>query len=680
MFLAYIRGLMRSLLLFALAVPTLLFGEAAQPGLAVSFSAAGKADARTARLAALYVPKGSPATPFLPAGAFSATFTGQIDSSLRAEYTFIVEVRGQVKVSINGQPILDAAGAAAAQYADKTVQLNKGANPVLIEYLSDGEEDAQLRLDWASKDFPREPVPPTAWTHLANAAASAGEQVREGRMLFATRHCASCHAAGALVASDGTGMPELLATAPDLMDAGARFQTPWLAAWVQNPRAIRPDATMPHVPLVPEQAADIAAYLATLGTPAKVIVEKADAEAALAGGGVFANLGCIACHTAPDFSEKDEHARIPLAHVRGKFQRAALLEFLKMPGMHSPWTRMPNFRLSDPEAAQLTAYLLGSAKAEFPATNGDAAKGKTLVTSVGCVNCHTLPGIEKSELKAPALAAVMKAADKGCLAEQPGTAPDFGFTPAQRDALRAFVKTDLASLKQDVFAEFAERQVRHMNCIACHPRDARQSTWQLVESEMSALQNAAPAPAEELEGAPIAGTAVPHLTWFGEKLHTGWMSAFIAGAAPTKPRPWLTARMPGFGAPAGGIANGLAHQHGFPLTDAPESAVNKEKATNGEKLIGADGGFNCTTCHGVKDMAATAVFEAPGTNLGSATDRLRKGYYLRWLLAPLRIDAETKMPKFSEDGVTTQLTDVLGGKAGEQFEAIWEYLRSLNAR
>jgi len=28
--------------------------------------------------------------------------------------------------------------------------------------------------------------------------------------------------------------------------------------------------------------------------------------------------------------------------------------------------------------------------------------------------------------------------------------------------------------------------------------------------------------------------------------------------------------------------------------------------------------------------------------------------------------------------VTTQITDVLGGKAADQFEAIWQYLHSLN--
>ena len=79
----------------------------------------------------------------------------------------------------------------------------------------------------------------------------------------------------------------------------------------------------------------------------------------------------------------------------------------------------------------------------------------------------------------------------------------------------------------------------------------------------------------------------------------------------------------------------------------------------------------------MKDIAPTAVFEAPGINLAYTTERLRKGFFQRWLLAPLRIDAETKMPKFSEDGVSTQITDVLDGKAAQQFDAIWQYLQTV---
>ncbi len=664
---------MRHALILALIISSLAFAAVEKTqGLAVSYTAGGKADTTTARLAALYVPKGSPATPFLPVGPFKATFRADIASQLRGEYTFAVEVRGQVKVSINGAEILDAAGAAAAQYADKTIQLNKGANAVVIEFANDGEEDALLRFDWWSKEFPREPVPPTVWSHTADAA---GAQLREGRMLFATRHCASCHDAGALIAKDGTGMPELLATAPSLMDAGARFQAPWIAAWVEAPRAVRPGATMPHLPITKAQAADIAAYLATTGKPVKEADQPTDDAVLGKGAALFGNLACVACHTTPDVAEPDtEHARTPLAHVSAKFHPAALREFLKMPGMHNPWTRMPNFRLTDDETAALAAYVRVNAKTTFPLVKGDAANGKKLFVA-NCAACHATPAGE-AIAKAAKLADILAAGEKGCLAEKPDKAPDFGFTAEQRGALLAFLKTDLASLKQDTFADFAERQIRHQNCTACHPRDGVQSAFQLVEGELAALIAGAPAPEGQTEGNTVPPTAIPHLTWFGEKLQPGWAGIFIAGAAPYKPRPWLAPRMPGFGAPGIGIANGLAFQHGFPLADQPEPLADAALAAHGQKLISADGGFNCVQCHGVKDVPPTAVFEAPGINLAYTTERIRKGYFQRWLLAPLRIDADTKMPKFSEDAVNTQLTDILDGKAAKQFDAVWQYLRS----
>ena len=665
---------MRNALILALAIPTLAMAAAEkQQGLSVTYSAGGKSDTTTSRLAALYVPKNSPSTPFLPKGPFKAKLTGDVTVPLRGEYTFAVEVRGQVKVSINGQEILDAAGAAAAQYADKTVQLTKGAHPVVVEFFNDNEEDALLRLDWWSKEFPREPVPPTVWTHTSDAE---GAKVREGRMLFATRHCASCHDGGAAIVKDGTGMPEMLATAPDLIDAGARFKQPWLAAWIENPRAIRPDATMPHLPLTKAQAADIAAYLATTGKPVKAEVKPADETVLGKGAGHFGNLGCVACHTAPDVTEADrENNRILLSHAGAKFQSGTLTEFLKMPGMHNPWTRMPNFRLTDSEAAELSAYILANAKAEFPDVKGDAESGRKLFAA-NCTACHQTTDPAPAP-KAAALAAVIAAGQKGCLSEKPDKAPDFGFTAAQREAVVAFLKTDLLSLKQDTFADFAERQIQHMNCTACHPRDGRQSTFQIVEGELAALTANAPHPEGQTEGNTVPATAIPQLTWLGEKLQPGWSGSFIAGAAPYKPRPWLASRMPGFGAPGVGIANGLAFQHGLPLTDAPQAAADKAVTEAGHKLLGADGGFNCVQCHAVKDVAATAVFEAPGINLAYSTERLRAGYYRRWMLAPLRIDPDTKMPKFSDDAVGTQITDVLEGKADKQFDAIWQYLRTV---
>src|SRR5438445_9023719 len=123
---------------------------------------------------------------------------------------------------------------------------------------------------------------------------------------------------------------------------------------------------------------------------------------------------------------------------------------------------MPNFRLSDDEAKNISAYLLANSKdLDGDAPKGDAANGQKLVASAGCVSCHNLTGTQ-SQSKAADLASVVKETTKGCLAADDasrGKAPDFGLTADQRDALVAFVSTDRSSLKHDVPAEFAQRQI-----------------------------------------------------------------------------------------------------------------------------------------------------------------------------------------------------------------------------
>jgi cytochrome c2 len=336
---------------------------------------------------------------------------------------------------------------------------------------------------------------------------------------------------------------------------------------------------------------------------------------------------------------------------------------------------MPNFRLTDEESTQLASYLLsGSQKELSPAPKGDATRGGQLLATSGCLNCHAgLPPTTQ-----PTLPSTLASGwTKGCMADTPanrGKAPDFALEPAQAEALRAFAAHGFASLKTDLPLEFAERQIRTLRCTACHSADGKPSTWGELEDEMAPLQAAAPAP--EQEGAPVASTALPHLTWMGEKLLPSWMEGFIAGKPHPKPRPWLIARMPGFATFAEGVSKGLSLAHGFPLQPAPESAPEEEQLKNGETLLGENGGFNCITCHAVGEKAATAVFEAPGVNLGWASKRLRKEYFHRWLLHPLRIDPETKMPKFADEEGRTPLTDLYDGKATDQFEAIWQFLKT----
>ena len=646
-------------------------------GLSLTFTAGGKSDTRAARLVALAVPAGQPVTPFLPAGPFTAKWEADIVSDMRAEFTFAAEVQGAVKVTLNGAAILEGT----AKVEGKAVKLQKGANKLAVEFTSPAKGDALLRLLWSSKEFPWEPVPPTDFQHNTNAAdLRTGERVRAGRLLFAELRCTACHDGAGLLPAKGQGMPELAQDAPQFGELGAKFNEPWLAAWINDPHAIRPHTLMPRVfadgkpGQTDQRAADLAAYFISLGAPPAT--KPPDASLAPQGAALFANLGCIACHSKPDGEAVDQHSRVSLAHVRRKWHAPALAAYLRDPEKNFAWSRMPHFRLSDAEAAQLTAFLLTTAQEEGPAApKGDATRGAQLLVSSGCLNCHA--GLPPTTT--PTLALTLKGGwTKGCLAPDAtarGKAPDFALTPSQRDALTAFAAAGFASLKQDAAVEFAGRQIANLRCTACHARDGQASLWSKLEGETAQL--AALAPLEEGEGKPVATTTLPPLTWLGEKLQPAWMAQFIAGHGKDKPRPWIIARMPGFPAVAEGIASGLSLAHGFPLTPAAPIASAPEKMKAGETLLGENGGFNCLQCHALGDRAATAVFEAPAPNFALSRERLRKEFFDRWLLFPLRIDPETKMPRFADDDGKTPLTDFFDGKASEQYDAIWQYLQSL---
>ena len=658
----------RLLCLLAATVATALSAQDL-PGLKVTFVAAGKTDVRSDRLLALYVPAGQAPSPFLAAGPFTAKWEGDLQSPLRGTFKLSAESSGKFKLSLNGQPLLDGPGI-------KTVQLNKGANRIVAEIASADQGDTFVRLSWASKDFPLEPVPPTILTHPADKDLDAATQRREGRLLFAQMNCAACHADASLVPAKGTGMPELGQNAPLLAELGAKYRPEWIADWIDHPHGIRPHTLMPKVfngADAHQKAADIAAMLTQGAKPMELHEKK---ELAPQGGALFANLGCVACHQRPDAEGADAHDRIPLGHVSDKWNQSALVEFLKDPAKNYAATRMPHFRLEDEEAVQLASYLINRGRMiKRQALAGDATRGAALIVSAGCLTCHAgMPATTQ-----PTLAAVLKAGDKGCLSpdgKARAGAPDFALTEKQRTALKAFLATDLASLKQDTPAEFAERQIKNLNCVACHARDGNVSTWTKVDGEAKKLRDALP-PKEHVEGEPVPDAPIPALTWLGEKLRHDWMSKFIAGQVDYKPRPWLIGRMPGFAHVADGVALGLNHQHGLPQKEAAEPAPNAEMIANGEKLIGADGGFNCITCHAVGEKEATAVFEAPAINFAQTAERLRKGYFHRWVLAPTRIDPDTKMPKYADPEGVTQLSEPYEGKGPTQFEAIRQYIRTV---
>lgn len=667
--------------------------ESLVPGAA---GAAPATDTRTARVFALYVPARTPPTPFLPAGPFRAVFESDIVASFKDDYAFSADGRGRVTVTLNGTIVLEASGEDLSAVAGKPVTLKKGDNRIVIRYESPAAGDAAFRLYWTGSEAKvREPIPwmPTAGFRrhdVSDKALRTGERLRHGRELLATLRCLKCHADGA--APSPQDMPELSMDAPDLSDAGARLHGEWVAKWLADPAALRTEAaaaTCPKIAADPAEAADMAAYLATLGKPADPGPAPSEEDAkkfAGAGGKLFVQLGCLSCHTLPNRDDwADAKERVPLRLVSAKWRPAALKAFLKQPDRHYKWVRMPNFQFSDDEAGKLAAFLLTPAKAEAGSADisaGDAARGKSLVASAGCLSCHTAGAGVANAAKAPALAAIPAAGwSRGCVAPKVEAdakrVPDFKLTDDGRAALIAFAATDRRSLRVDTPGEFAERQIRLLRCSSCHKRDDRQEDpWEdLKEEAEGVIAEAGGWTEEEQEEAKHYPPEQirPSLTWTGEKLRPEWSAAFLAGKVKYKPRPYLRARMPAFAVRAEGLARGLTLEHGFPVTQPDHPAPKAEESEVGRKLAGKNGGLACTACHAVGSYQAVGVFEAPGVNFVHVRERITKRYYDRWLVSPLRVEPGTKMPQFWKEG-RTDIAAVYGGDASRQFAALWEYL------
>ncbi len=673
---ASLRSFLMCALALALSAHTRLRAAEAKspPGLVATFQAGAQTDSTVASTVALYVPAGQPPTPFLPGGKFTATWEGAILADLRGSFRFQAELNGTLTVEINGTNVVEALSPGTASPLSKPVQLNKGSNSFKAHFTSPATGDAFVRLGWTEQGTNVAPIPTASFTHPVTKELASADARRLGRALFLEHRCIKCHADDKLVA---TGVPELKMDAPSLEGIGTRRHYDWMASWILDPKALRPSARMPkllHGATAPADAEAIAAYLASLkmgGEPKFAAVAYQTKQNKPAEGGepatagdtkpLYERLHCIGCHNPPDAAQPDP-AKLSQKRIAEKFPRGALAEYLRAPDTGYAWTRMPDFHLSAAEAKELEEYLFNAApKLELKPAPTEVAiieKGKKLVQTTGCLNCHALT-LENKFTGGPKNIFDVRVFDVRVMIRDQYPRPnhcigypmhiDYGFSPEQREALYRFVsELGKASLTRHVPAEFAERQAAQLNCTACHG---------------------------QLEG-------FPPLDALGAKLKPEWMAKFISGEIPHKIRydqhpkgePWLEARMPAFRSRATELARGLAAEQGFAPVSLPEPPVDMELAKVGQKLTGKDGGFQCIACHGVGSLLAMDVFESEGINLAWSADRLQPSFFRRWLRAPTSVDPQTKMPAYFDEG-KSPLTDFLDGDAERQIGAVWEYIR-----
>ncbi len=313
---------------------------------------------------------------------FSAVYRGV----LRVERGDTYVLSGNAVIEIDGKAV-----------GGKPVQLAAGDHPLVVRY--NGKGAGRLQLRWKASFFAEEPLPPDALFHQPPATKVFEDQqkIDEGRFLYASHGCASCH--------QPAGGVKLSHRGPDLSNAAQRLNADWLHNWLEDPRQHRPQTTMPRPQVNAQQRSDLVAFIMTLQESAAVHEEGPQDETSVQHGQeLFQRTGCVKCHGETN----------PLNNVAAKYKSvSALARFIADPLKTSPHGRMPelfNAKTEMKEVRQIADYLFTlhdnkQAAAEEEAPQGDAARGAKVFASAGCANCHTArrnDGRVTSTLDAPA--------------------------------------------------------------------------------------------------------------------------------------------------------------------------------------------------------------------------------------------------------------------------------------
>ena len=548
------------------------------------------------------------------AASFEAEWTGFLLVLRTADYTFD---RAGAQVFIDGKPI-----------GDEPIRIESGRRPVRIAYRrADGP--ARLRIRWKAAYFDWEPIPPDRWSHDPGAGPTRQDfLIEQGRRLAEDYGCVNCHRTESKSLRGRPGH--------DLTGIASRVATPWLAHWIEDPRAFRPRSPMPRQ-LTPEQSRDAAAYFASLAQGGDFEFQRMSKEAGpFHGQQLFATLGCAACHENPESDPAQA-----LDGLGSKMSVAALKAYLLDPARFDPAGRMPSSALTDKEAYNLATLLTRSRNPVFeqPTEKGDANRGRSVIRFAGCLACHALDGeaAASNEHAAPELSRLSP--DKGCLAEDPTGVPIYSLEDDQRRALNAFVAAyhEHPDISPSPVYDLP-RRMRQLGCVTCHQVDHIGPT------------------------APVAETA-PTLSEAGAKLTPSWIASTLDGSADNHHRRQL--RMPRYDAAvsepfvaalakASGLAPDTASDTG------PTETAFSTTAARGVGFLGTNAsrdGMGCVGCHGFQGHDPLGE---DGPDLTHAGRRLRSDWFRRWMRDPARIVSGTSMPNYFTSTARAETEQTIG--------------------
>lgn len=383
-----------------------------------------------------------------------------------------------------------------------------------------------------------------------------------GFLLLNELNCVACHAPPAALASQFPGF-----VATNLEGVASRLAPLELEIFIRNPRFAKRDTIMPSLFAGPDRDLDevaaLRAWLGTLTAPASGH-PIGDIER---GRALYHRIGCVACH-APENGYRPpgipENAEIEMAglasvpmNLADIYDLDALTEFLLHPNEQRPSGRMPDFRLSPADAADLAAYLKAGPDLLLPVNLAEAlasdappadealvARGKELFVSKQCHACHAEPGAAGNDLAGPTsgpLASLDPASTGGCFSERPagGKVPFYGLDLVQKRAISAALRRLGERAGLDPARELDWR-LKQLNCYACHelagtggPETSREVYFGFRDETALAMGR--------------EGHLPPALDGVAERLSRGQLETILFGVGDSPPlRPHLLVPMPSY--------------------------------------------------------------------------------------------------------------------------------------
>lgn len=239
----------------------------------------------------------------------------------------------------------------------------------------------------------------------------------KGISLFVDLGCNGCH----LI----KGYENLHKIGPNLNKVASKVKKEWIVDWIKNPKEYMPNSRMPHFNLKDDEVVAVASFLLSNSRnfehKLKHSLVSGNAEN---GKKLFGTIGCQGCHSADDsqetFSVRSRASN--LSRLAAKITSAEwVYDWIKEPNNYSPHARMPSLRLTDQEAADITAYLMAlSPDYENKIASRSAAlahqvdlenekliaSGKKIIENRGCYACHDIKGFEGFDKIGPELTAL----------------------------------------------------------------------------------------------------------------------------------------------------------------------------------------------------------------------------------------------------------------------------------